>query len=131
MIGDMSSTAIPTVRCFAASFSRARNRVNRFRPWFRVILRRCQMFPLVRLYIFSRARRWQFASDCRNRGEFMRKWDLVIVAAGFASALVLPHSASAADPVKVIYSFKGGKDGAVPIGPLVDVGGTLYGTTSE
>jgi uncharacterized repeat protein (TIGR03803 family) len=31
---------------------------------------------------------------------------------------------------KVVYSFGGGSDGASPSGGLVDVGGTLYGTTS-
>jgi uncharacterized repeat protein (TIGR03803 family) len=29
----------------------------------------------------------------------------------------------------VIYAFKGGTDGANPLAPLIDVGGTLYGTT--
>jgi uncharacterized repeat protein (TIGR03803 family) len=61
----------------------------------------------------------------------MRKWNWTVVAAGFVAALALPHVAIAANAVKVIYSFKGGKDGAVPISPLVDVGGTFYGTTSE
>jgi uncharacterized repeat protein (TIGR03803 family) len=31
----------------------------------------------------------------------------------------------------VIYSFKDGTDGAVPQAPLIDVNGTLYGTTNE
>ena len=31
----------------------------------------------------------------------------------------------------VIYSFKGGSDGSHPIAGLLDVGGTLYGTTSQ
>jgi uncharacterized repeat protein (TIGR03803 family) len=30
----------------------------------------------------------------------------------------------------VLHSFKGGKDGALPLEPLIDAGGTLYGTTS-
>jgi uncharacterized repeat protein (TIGR03803 family) len=33
---------------------------------------------------------------------------------------------------KVLYNFKGGiADGAQPIGPLIDVNGTLYGTTEQ
>ena len=31
---------------------------------------------------------------------------------------------------KVIYTFQGGSDGAVPYAGLIDVNGTLYGTTS-
>jgi uncharacterized repeat protein (TIGR03803 family) len=31
----------------------------------------------------------------------------------------------------VIYSFQGGTDGSHPVGGLIDVGGTLYGTTSQ
>jgi uncharacterized repeat protein (TIGR03803 family) len=30
---------------------------------------------------------------------------------------------------RVIYSFKGGKDGAYPVAPVIDVNGILYGTT--
>lgn len=32
---------------------------------------------------------------------------------------------------KVLYGFKGGKDGSMPTTALVDVNGTLYGTTAE
>jgi uncharacterized repeat protein (TIGR03803 family) len=32
---------------------------------------------------------------------------------------------------KVLYAFKGGNDGAYPNAGLIDVGGTLYGTTSQ
>jgi uncharacterized repeat protein (TIGR03803 family) len=32
---------------------------------------------------------------------------------------------------KVLHSFAGGSDGAVPKAGLIDVGGTLYGTTSD
>jgi uncharacterized repeat protein (TIGR03803 family) len=32
---------------------------------------------------------------------------------------------------KVVHSFQGGSDGAYPLGGLIEVGGTLYGTTSE
>ncbi|MBV8067195.1 MAG: hypothetical protein JO113_04395 [Candidatus Eremiobacteraeota bacterium] len=31
----------------------------------------------------------------------------------------------------ILYNFKGGVDGAVPAAPLLDVNGTLYGTTSS
>jgi uncharacterized repeat protein (TIGR03803 family) len=31
----------------------------------------------------------------------------------------------------VIYNFRGGTDGSHPVGGLIDVGGTLYGTTSQ
>lgn len=60
----------------------------------------------------------------------MRGQYLAIAVSGLLFGLI-PSIGNAADPVKVIYSFKGGKDGAVPVGPLVDIGGTLYGTTSE
>jgi uncharacterized repeat protein (TIGR03803 family) len=30
----------------------------------------------------------------------------------------------------ILYSFKGGRDGSLPSSPLIDVDGTLYGTTS-
>jgi uncharacterized repeat protein (TIGR03803 family) len=32
---------------------------------------------------------------------------------------------------RVVYSFRGGKDGARPLGRLLDDNGTLYGTTSQ
>jgi uncharacterized repeat protein (TIGR03803 family) len=32
---------------------------------------------------------------------------------------------------KVLYSFRGGQDGAAPYDPVIDVSGTLYGTTLE
>ncbi len=54
---------------------------------------------------------------------------LLAVALG-CSAANLGGAASAAT-YHVLYSFQGGSDGAVPYGGLIDVGGTLYGTTSE
>lgn len=39
------------------------------------------------------------------------------------------YSLSANGKVRWFYSFKGSPDGASPYGPLIDVGGTLYGTT--
>jgi uncharacterized repeat protein (TIGR03803 family) len=59
-----------------------------------------------------------------------KKWSWIIIAVGFATSLALSHPAMATT-VKVIYSFKGGADGAVPVGPLIQVGGTFYGTTSQ
>jgi uncharacterized repeat protein (TIGR03803 family) len=32
---------------------------------------------------------------------------------------------------KAVYSFKGGTDGAYPLAGLINVGGTLYGTTCQ
>ena len=31
----------------------------------------------------------------------------------------------------MLYAFKGGGDGAIPVGNLIDVGGALYGTTDS
>jgi uncharacterized repeat protein (TIGR03803 family) len=41
------------------------------------------------------------------------------------------YRVSASGTEKVLYAFKGGSDGAYPIAGLIDVNGTLYGTTSE
>lgn len=38
-------------------------------------------------------------------------------------------SLTAGGKEKVLYSFKGGSDGVYPFAPLIDVDGTLYGTT--
>jgi uncharacterized repeat protein (TIGR03803 family) len=44
--------------------------------------------------------------------------------------LPLPQSRARATPYyRVLYRFKGGADGAAPIGDLVDVNGTIYGVT--
>jgi len=49
-----------------------------------------------------------------------------------AISLVLMPGASAKPKYKVLYTFKGGKDGHLPIGGLVfDKAGHLYGTTAE
>jgi uncharacterized repeat protein (TIGR03803 family) len=45
-------------------------------------------------------------------------------------ALSRSAAASSTVPYNVIYSFKGGTDGAGPVAPLIDLNGTLYGTTS-
>jgi uncharacterized repeat protein (TIGR03803 family) len=47
-----------------------------------------------------------------------------------AQALPLATPADAASEA-VIYSFKGGIDGSIPRSGLIDVGGTLYGTTYQ
>jgi uncharacterized repeat protein (TIGR03803 family) len=39
------------------------------------------------------------------------------------------YSVSTSGSEEVLYSFKGGSDGAYPIGGLIEVNGTLYGTT--
>jgi uncharacterized repeat protein (TIGR03803 family) len=59
----------------------------------------------------------------------------VLIAGCGASQLpigALSRSAAAPSSVayNVVYSFKGRKDGAGPVAPLIDVNGTLYGTTS-
>lgn len=41
------------------------------------------------------------------------------------------YSISTSGTEKVVYAFKGDKDGAIPYAGLIDVNGTLYGTTSE
>jgi uncharacterized repeat protein (TIGR03803 family) len=41
------------------------------------------------------------------------------------------YSVSTTGKLKVIYRFTGGSDGVRPYGGLIDVNGTLYGTTSE
>ena len=41
------------------------------------------------------------------------------------------YSISTSGTEKVLYAFKGGSDGAFPLAGLIDVNGTLYGTTSE
>jgi len=44
--------------------------------------------------------------------------------------LAITEAASAATET-VVYSFKGGSDGAYPLAGLINVNGTLYGTTSQ
>ncbi len=55
---------------------------------------------------------------------------MMVVFAMFAMALVLAPGAWAGGKEKVLYSFKGGSDGATPVGTLVaDNAGTLYGVS--
>lgn len=60
----------------------------------------------------------------------MRGRFVTMVAAGLTLALI-SIAAHAASAVKVVYAFKGGADGAVPLAPLLEVGDVLYGTTGE
>ncbi len=53
-----------------------------------------------------------------------------IYVAAFCTAMAALGTARAASE-KVLYSFKGGNDGAYPDAGLIAVDGTLYGTTSE
>jgi len=41
------------------------------------------------------------------------------------------YSISTSGAEKVLYAFKGGSDGFFPVGGLIDVSGTLYGTTER
>ena len=50
--------------------------------------------------------------------------------ASVATQAAAPTSRLAPGTEQVLYSFKGGKDGAYPEAGLIDVNGTLYGTTS-
>jgi len=50
-----------------------------------------------------------------------------VVLAGTLAAVVPVH----ASKYSVVYNFKGGSDGAYPFSGLVNVGGTLYGTTYD
>jgi uncharacterized repeat protein (TIGR03803 family) len=52
------------------------------------------------------------------------------IVAVLALGLMVPVGAGAASKYKVLYKFKGGADGAFPIGDLIfDTAGNLYGTT--
>jgi len=48
-----------------------------------------------------------------------------------AGFLLAAASAAHAASEQGVYFFKGGKDGAFPVGGLINVGGTLYGTTAS
>jgi uncharacterized repeat protein (TIGR03803 family) len=57
---------------------------------------------------------------------------LVAVFAVISGILATSIRASAADREKVLYSFKGGKDGNTPAGALIfDAAGNLYGATGD
>ena len=48
---------------------------------------------------------------------------------GTVFALAPPKIAGGSWTESLVYSFNGGSDGANPHGSLINVGGTLYGTT--
>ena len=58
----------------------------------------------------------------------MPNLSLLTAGAVLAGSLAAAIPAQASD-YSVVYDFKGGSDGATPFSGLVDVGGTLYGTT--
>lgn len=60
----------------------------------------------------------------------MRKGRLWTVAAAAAIAIGFVPKNVIASGFKIIYTFQGGDDGAEPVGPLVNIGGVLYGATS-
>ena len=53
-----------------------------------------------------------------------------IPAVGPAGAPAAAAAAASAAKYRVLYSFKGGRDGAAPFSPPVEFGGVLYGTTT-
>lgn len=52
------------------------------------------------------------------------------LAGALACAVVIHGAAMGAVVEKVIHAFKGGNDGANPVAQLIEVNGTLYGTTA-
>jgi uncharacterized repeat protein (TIGR03803 family) len=65
------------------------------------------------------------------REPFMNKRYLVLLAA-FTFAVALPMFAASSPKGGILYTFKGGSDGSLPLAPLVtDAKGNLYGTTAE
>jgi uncharacterized repeat protein (TIGR03803 family) len=48
---------------------------------------------------------------------------------GLVFKLTPPANGQTAWTETVLYSFNGGSDGSVPVGPIADIGGALYGTT--
>src|ERR1700722_4240717 len=58
-------------------------------------------------------------------------WMGAAVGAIAAFAALSQAAEAAPGAVRIIHSFQGGADGAVPIAPLVDIAGTLYGTTRQ
>jgi uncharacterized repeat protein (TIGR03803 family) len=84
--------------------------------------------------IFAKARhaafelRWSGNSMFRNPGIFGR-W---ILGLGVVTAMAAPLDGATAASLKVVYSFRSGKDGSFPAASLiVDKAGNFYGTTFE
>jgi len=56
---------------------------------------------------------------------------LVSALAAMGGMVIVGGGRAAASTYQLLHSFAGGSDGAIPEGPLIDVKGTLYGTTSS
>jgi hypothetical protein len=66
----------------------------------------------------------------RCRGSNFMKKRLLALAASFTFAVAIPLFAASSPKAGIIYTFKGGSDGSLPLAPLVaDAQGNLYGTT--
>ena len=61
----------------------------------------------------------------------MNRTSISVFIGTVASALLLPMQTAQAAHERVVYSFAGGVDGAIPEAGLVDVSGKLYGTTQS
>jgi hypothetical protein len=60
------------------------------------------------------------------------KKQFAILVIGFAVVAVLPMFAASSPKGGILYTFKGGSDGNLPLAPVVaDAKGNLYGTTAE
>lgn len=70
--------------------------------------------------------------DRKVGGNARMKSNSVVRFAGVVMGVVALHvGAASATPVTVLHSFGGGDDGASPYAGLIDVNGTLYGTTID
>jgi uncharacterized repeat protein (TIGR03803 family) len=69
-------------------------------------------------------------SDLWPREE-MKPNSVIRFAGALACAGVLHLSPASAATETVLYAFKGGSDGSTPVASLIDVNGTLYGTTES
>ncbi len=58
------------------------------------------------------------------------RFSLVVVPVIAAIAIGFMSEDVNASSFKIIYSFQGGADGVIPQGPLVEIKGTLYGSTA-
>lgn len=51
--------------------------------------------------------------------------------AALTCTIVLASAGAIASSFNIIYTFQGGQDGAQPVGPLLNIGGILYGATTH